>query len=196
MRVRIVLLGALTVTLLIWAAVLWAGGTYDRRAWLPDWADADHNCRDTRTEVLMREQAFTASAYSNREQVPLALSPEGCRVVAGTWLDPYTREVFTDPGALDIDHVVPLGYAEAYGGRFWPVEKKRAFANWLGYRRALRAVSASANRQKGARGPGAWVPRKEAWCEYAESFAATAWAWGLSGSVKDREAVKVMLETC
>ncbi len=39
-----------------------------------------------------------------------------CKVASGRWTDLYSGEVFTDPGELDVDHMVPLRNAQRSGG--------------------------------------------------------------------------------
>ena len=70
----------------------------------------------------------------------------------GTWRDPYTGEVVTDATKLDIDHMIPLKNAHDSGGWAWDRDKKAAFANEISYADHLIAVTASANRRKGAEG--------------------------------------------
>ena len=77
---------------------------YDRDDW-KHWVDADGDCQDARQEVLVAESRSTISFKTDRR----------CRVTAGQWLAPYTGTVVTDPGKLDVDHMVPLGNAHASG---------------------------------------------------------------------------------
>ena len=56
---------------------------------------------------------------------------------------------------IDIDHIIPLKWAHDHGGANWSPTKKTAFANDP---ENLLATTASANRQKGAKGPEAWIP--------------------------------------
>ena len=119
---------------------------YDRAAW-PHWTDADGDCLDARHEVLASESLGRAR-----------LSRDGCSVVAGLWRDPFTGETVTDPGALDVDHLVPLQEAHDSGGWAWDRERRAAFANDLGDPRSLAAVRSEANRAKSAQGPEDWLP--------------------------------------
>lgn len=131
------------------------------------WLDADGDCRDTRQEILARDS-----------QGPVRWDAAGCTVVAGRWTDPYTGDVFTDPGELDIDHLVPLAEAHRSGADRWPAHRRAAFANDAGN---LLAVSASANRSKSDGDPLAWMP--PAWsvrCIYTERFVATKARWALT----------------
>lgn len=134
------------------------------------WADADGNCRDTRAEVLIRESRVTAS-----------LSADGCRVVAGEWQDPYTGEIFTDPGLVDVDHAVPLAEAHRSGAASWPADRKARYANDLSDPDTLIAVSRTANRAKGDRDPGRWLPPNVGHrCAYARLWRRVKAKWALS----------------
>ena len=97
------------------------------------------------------------------------------RVASGQWVAPFTGAVVTDPSKLDIDHLVPLAYAYRSGGHAWDSDRKRAHANDLSNPAHFVAVTASANRSKGARGPEDWRPPDEAyWCQYAKQVARQA----------------------
>jgi len=129
---------------------------YDRYSWHPRWYDFDNDCQDTRQEVLIAEST-----------TPVVMDENGCRVVSGTWEDPYTGTTFTNPSDLDIDHFVPLKNAHYSGGWMWPEDKRRAYSNDLDNPDTLIAVSASANRSKGSRGPDEWLPPNLDYvCEY------------------------------
>ena len=77
---------------------------YDRHDW-KQWTDADGDCQDARNEVLIAESR-TAVAYRTDRK---------CRVTTGEWLAPYSNTIVTDPGRLDVDHMVPLGNAHDSG---------------------------------------------------------------------------------
>ena len=132
---------------------------YDRDEW-KHWtdADADGDCQDARNEALVAESRTRVSYRTDRR----------CRVSAGEWLAPYTSTVVTDPTKLDIDHMVPLGNAHQSGAWNWSAQQKEQYANYLRDPQNLIAVTASANRSKGARGPEEWKPENRSyWCQYA-----------------------------
>ena len=159
---------------------------YDRDDWR-HWTDDDGDCQDTRQEVLVAESASRVTYGDDRQ----------CRVEAGRWWDPYTGTVLTDPGDLDIDHLVPLANAHRSGGWAWSQERKRLFANDLGYGAHLIAVTASANRAKGAKGPEEWRPPDESyWCRYATDWARVKRAWDLTVTAAEAVALREMLQTC
>jgi hypothetical protein len=168
--------------------VLAGAPAYDRQEWHPRWEDADGNCRDTRQEVLARE-AFPGT---------VVWDDEGCKVRRGLWRDPYTGERRTDPAHLDIDHVVPLAWAHAHGGAAWSTERKRAFANELGYPGALAATIAAVNRSKGSKGPAEWVPPRDgtASCDYGQRWAIMLVLYDLTPSDADREALRLLVRKC
>ena len=134
---------------------------YSREDW-KHWTDADRDCQNARNEVLTEKSLTTVTFRTD----------DGCRVATGQWLAPYTNTVVTDPKKLDVDHMVPLGNAHQTGAWDWPAERKELYANHLDDTQHLIAVTASANRSKGSRGPDQWKPQDESyWCQYAIDWA-------------------------
>ena len=159
---------------------------YDRDDW-DHWNDADRDCQDTRQEVMIAESSEPVAFTDDRE----------CRVASGSWTDPYTSDVVEDPGKLDVDHMVPLANAHASGGHAWSEERKELYANSLRYPAHLIAVTASANRSKGADGPDGWrPPDRSYWCQYASDWVAIKNEWGLTATEPEAAALREMLETC
>ena len=76
-----------------------------------------------------------------------------CRVTTGRWLAPYSGTIITDPGNLDVDHMIPLANAHESGAWDWLAERKELYANYLDQAEHLIAVTARANRSKGAKAP-------------------------------------------
>ena len=87
---------------------------YDRKAW-KHWIDEDKDCQNARHEVLIEESLSTVVFKTEK----------GCRVVSGSWNDPYSGRTITDASKLDIDHMVPLKEAHESGGHAWDVYRKR-----------------------------------------------------------------------
>ena len=159
---------------------------YDRHDW-KHWTDADGDCQDARNEVLIAESKTTVSFRTDKR----------CRVVVGQWLAPYTGSAVTNPRSLDIDHMVPLGNAHASGAWNWSAEQREHYANHLGDPQHLIAVTASANRSKGARGPEEWKPADQAyWCQYAIDWITIKDNWDLTVTLREIDALTGMLDTC
>jgi hypothetical protein len=157
--------------------------SYDRGDWR-HWIDADGDCQNTRAEALIDESLSTVAF-------------DGCRVISGQWVGLYTGTSITDASSLDVDHMVPLANAHASGGWAWDATRKRAFANDLGDPDHLIAVTASANRSKGAKGPENWRPPDASyWCEYATDWARIKVTWDLSVTSAELIAMRDMLGVC
>lgn len=159
---------------------------YDRKEWHPRWRDSDGDCQNTRHEVLAEESL-----------VPVTLSPDGCRVIAGKWFDPYSGKIFTDPRELDIDHLVPLKEAHISGGSDWSTERKRRYANDLSSPATLLAVSSSENRKKGARDPARWpLPNHPYRCEYVRLWKEIKARWGLRSDAAEKKSIEDTERRC
>ena len=90
---------------------------YDRDDY-KHWVDDDGDCQDTRVEVLVAENQGTISFSTS----------SSCKVVSGSWYDPFTNTTFTEASSLDVDHMVPLKEAHESGAFEWSSEKKQKYA--------------------------------------------------------------------
>lgn len=153
----------------------------------PHWSDEDGDCQNTRTEVLALEAIGPVEFEDDRR----------CNITTGSWRCPYTGELISDPKLLDIDHLVPLKNAWDSGAGAWADDHWRKYANDLSQPAHLVAVSASANRSKGARGPDRWLPPLgNHRCTYVQDWAAIKARWQLSASVTEQQAVTEALALC
>jgi len=160
--------------------------TYDRADW-KHWIDADRDCQNTRAEVLIDESSVSVG-FRNGEL---------CTVDNGRWLAPYTGTAVTVAGDLDIDHMVPLANAHRSGAWAWTAQQKEDYANDLSLDHHLIAVTASANRSKGAKGPAEWKPPDTGhWCKYSVNWITVKAAWRLSATADEWTALENMLGTC
>jgi hypothetical protein len=147
----------------------------------PHWNTTGSNC-DVRDTVLKRDGT--------------KVKVSGCNVVAGTWTSIYDGDKITDPGKVDIDHMVPLANAWRSGANAWTTEKRQDFANDLDDPQLV-AVSASSNRSKGDQDPSTWKPERSAvWCEYAQDWITVKSKWKLTVTTAEKAALTDMLEKC
>ena len=159
---------------------------YNRDTWR-HWTDEDGDCRNARQEVLIDESSI-AVTFQSEDQ---------CRVAAGLWVGPYTGTTAEDPGDLDVDHMVPLANAHRSGGWQWSRERKREYANYMGYENHLIATTSRANRSKGSKGPEEWrPPLEDYWCTYATDWVSIKNEWGLTVTEEEYVALSEMLTTC
>lgn len=127
--------------------------TIYRRADRKHWIDEDGDCMNTRHEILQAQA-----------DGPIVKSSDGCHVTSGTWNEPFGGELLTQSSDLDVDHIIPLKWANVHGGSNWSPEKKQSFANDP---RNLLAVDDGLNQSKGAKGPSEWMPPNQNYhCEY------------------------------
>jgi hypothetical protein len=136
---------------------------YDRDAWAPSgWGDADGTGCTTQQDVLIRDT----------EPESQVVDDDGCTLIYGTAVDPYTGEfVEHDRDAtdfnrtpFDIDHVVPIGEAHRSGGAHWDDETKQEFYQ---DKDNLLAVVASENQSKSDADVNDYLPPNQAlYCDY------------------------------
>lgn len=139
------------------------------------WVDANHDCQDTRSEVLRQEK--------KSKKVTGA-----CAVKTGKWVSVYDNKTFYKASKLDIDHRVPLAEAWKSGAKHWGAAKREAYANDLTDPRTLVAVSAHANRSKGDRDPSKWMPAKNK-CTYLKQWVAVKIRWRLHANGPEKTAL-------
>lgn len=158
-----------------------AGYARDKfRHWL-DGPDRDR-C-DTREEVLIQEARRGPR-----------LGP-GCRVVSGRWFSYYDRRYWNQPSDVDIDHVVALAEAWDSGAKRWTAGTRERFANDLGDRRTLVAVTDNVNQSKSDRDPSQWMPRY-AKCRYAKEWIAVKLRWRLSVNGPEKRFLQWRVNHC
>ncbi len=112
------------------------------------WTDDDRDGQNTREEALERESL-----------VPVTYNEAG-KIIAGLWLSTYDGTIHTEPGTLDLDHIIALGHVHRIGGQFMTPEQKQAIANDP---LNLILVTAGSNRQKSDHSGGRWIIPNLAW---------------------------------
>lgn len=160
--------------------------TYDRDTWR-HCVDADGDCQDTRAEVLISESLVPVTFRDGRT----------CVVDSGIWVDLYTGATFERAADLDVDHLVPLANAHRSGGWNWSHAERQSFANDLEYPDHLIAVSASANRSKGDKGPDSWrPPSASSWCRYSNAWVSAKLKYRLTASAAEWASLEAMRSAC
>ncbi|MEU6622009.1 HNH endonuclease family protein [Streptomyces litmocidini] len=139
--------------------------------------DAADGC-NTRNEVLLAEAVESPAVAA------------GCKLTGGRWISYYDGQEVTDPGKLDIDHMVPLAEAWDSGASAWDAKRREAYANDQDAATSLVAVTARSNRQKADQDPREWMPpAPEATCRYISEWVATKLRWGLTADRGEADAL-------
>lgn len=162
------------------------GAHYDRDDW-PHWTYQGNGC-DMRDRILI-------------EQGRSVRQNDDCTITDGTWLSSYDGATVTDPGDLDIDHIVPLAEVmrsgrivddRRVGPRTWTEEDRERYANDPA---GLIAVTAATNRAKGDKDPAHWLPEHDR-CGYVRHWVEVKHRYQLSADPDEAEAIAAVLENC
>lgn len=137
--------------------------TNGRTGWFGDaWYDVDGNGCDTRNDILTRDMVdtdYSKAAGTQAIDQGVGQGVSSCRnatVYFGTLHDAYTATTiaFTrgqdTSEAVQIDHIIPLGYIYAHGGWSWSADKRLEVANDP---MNLQAVDGPTNGSKSDSGP-------------------------------------------
>ena len=168
---------------------------YSRDAFGPAWTDdvrveGGHNGCDTRNDIV------------HRDLIEITVKPgsNGCTVLSGTLLDPYTgRTIPFNRGAktsavIQIDHVVALGDAWQKGAQQLDRQTRQGFANDP---RNLQATDGKVNEQKGDGDAATWLPPNKAYrCTYVSRQVDVKAQYGLWVTQAERDVIARVLTGC
>ncbi len=125
---------------------------------------------------------------------------DGCDVVAGTFTEPYTGQIFTGTQKSDfskhiqIDHVVALSDAWQKGAQYKTKEERYAMATDP---LNLLAVDSSANQQKSDGDAATWLPSNKAFrCQYVARQVSVKSKYALWVTQAEHDAIAGVLENC
>ncbi|WP_286277127.1 GmrSD restriction endonuclease domain-containing protein [Naasia aerilata] len=150
------------------------------------WMDVDGNACNTRDDVLQRDLKDTVL--------------NGCKVMSGTFTDPYTGQAMTftrgnDTSTLvQIDHMVALIDAWTSGAQQLTQDQRQRLANDP---TNLLAVSDQANQAKSGEDAATWLPTFAGMkCEYAARQISVKYAYGLWVTQPEHDALSTVLRSC
>ncbi len=149
------------------------------------WPDSDGDCQSDREEVLI-----------DRSIVDVGLDIDGCRVIVGRWIDPFTSQFLTDAAEIRVIRTVPLEIADQTGAADWTSAQQRAFAVDAAFEASLRVVAVNTADERGDRGPDEWQPEPALQCAYAVDWVSVKTRWNLAYTAQELEALQNMLTTC
>ncbi|MFE3179260.1 HNH endonuclease family protein [Amycolatopsis sp. NPDC059090] len=154
-------------------------GAHYRRADWPHWDQVAGEC-DARAETLKAQGTGVTTGPH-------------CRIIGGRWTSRYDGVTVTDPGGLDIDHMVPLAEAARSGTRGWTRVQREAYANDT--RLVLVAVTAKSNRAKGDQDPAKWLPALDR-CGYVAQWVAVKAKYAMTVDPAEHDAIAGILRRC
>lgn len=135
-----------------------------------------------------------------RREVGEAAVMQGCDVVAGHFIEPYTGEernyaTKTEfSKGIQIDHIVALSDAWQKGAQYLPKETRYQIATDP---LNLIAADGPANMQKGDGDAATWLPPNKAFrCEYVARQVAVKYKYGMWVTEAEKAAIAKVLETC
>lgn len=153
---------------------------YNRSDW-KHWSDLDGNGCDSREDLLVRTGKNVKT------------DPGTCKVLSGTWVEPYAKTMVTDSSKLDIDHIVALSHAAQNGGQKLSATQKEQLANDP---QNLYISIAKENRSKGDKGPADYLPpNKDFRCEYVTAYTNVSAKYKLTITSQDKKAVENAIKT-
>ena len=147
---------------------------------------------------LFEHWTYQSSGCDTRDVVLARGDQAGnpCGSDSGVWVSAYDGVRMTDPGDLDVDHMVPLAEAWDSGARTWTPARREAYANDL-HPWSLIAVSASSNRSKSDQDPAEWMPTNEAFtCQYTARWIAVKFRWRLTIDPAEAQALQGLVRSC
>lgn len=145
---------------------------YSRSKFGAGWLDLDHDCQDSRQEILIAQNVGSLHFRDAKQ----------CWVGQGKWISVFTGQVHYNASSLDIDHICPLSFAWQHGADKWSQEKREQFANDP---TNLVAVEASLNRQKKDADIANWLPPKNQ-CQYISRFLRVSKSYDLQFSAQEQ----------
>jgi hypothetical protein len=117
-----------------------------------------------------------------------------CRTpLSGDWSPLLGGPVVHDPSALDVGYAVPLADAWRSGAGDWSGDRRHQFA--LDYVWERKVVT-SGEDARGDRTPDAWQPAPADRCAYAAAWIDAKWAWSLSVTRAEHDALAATVATC
>lgn len=157
---------------------------YSREEFYPGWPTVE-GC-SLRQRILKRELGETAVL-------------DGCNVVAGEFLEPYTGEYMvlkdkSEVAKIQIDHVVALSDAWQKGAQYKDYETRNKIATDP---LNLLAVDGPANNQKSDADAATWLPpNKKFRCQYVARQVSVKYKYGLWVTEAEKAAISKVLENC
>lgn len=144
------------------------------------WVDANGDCQDTRDEVLDAESRVSVS---------------GCDITRGKWFSYYDGRTWRNSADVDIDHLVPLAEAWDSGARRWNPNTRQRYANDLGDRRTLVAVTDNVNQSKSDQDIAEWLPHRSR-CLYLQEWVAVKTRWSLTTNRGEKRTMRRLASGC
>lgn len=161
---------------------------YDRDRLFGTWADPDRNGCDARNDILARD-------LSNE-----VLDRDGCKVLSGDFIDPYSGMKISflqgrgTSQLVPIDHIVAVSDAWQKGAFKWDSTKR---VNFYNDPLNLQATQMRLNSQKGDGDAATWLPPLKSYrCAYVARQIAVKAKYAIWVTKAEKSAMKSILAKC
>lgn len=122
---------------------------------------------------------------------------DGCRVVSGEWIDPWTGRLHGNADDMAVVPAVPFAEAMRSGAGEWADSWLEAYVSDLETPWAMLAVAKGSASERGGRDPASWLPANDRLrCDYVSMWVAVKHRWRLGADAREMKIVRQALAAC
>lgn len=165
-----------------------------------DWAhwapiSNENPCWTSKLEVLYNQAVPDSIEMEDKDLQKTNDKNKACKITKGEWIDPYSGKTIKDVNEMTVDFVIPLSQINNLGGKDWPNEKKKKYANDTEL--VLLAISKDSKKAKKDQTVETYLPKNKKYkCEYAKNYTMVLKQYELGVTKKEKEQLSKILVDC